>query len=104
MMMAMARCIGSIMAGGGSALASTDLPSLTSSLPVGPIPSTVAAAAPGGGGSTFSITIDRIEITALDGDAEEIGASISEAVGRHMRAHGGTDGHPRSGLTVNSPG
>ena len=66
--------------------ASTDLPSLTSSLPVGPIPSTVAAAAPGGGGSTFSITIDRIEITALDGDAEEIGASISEAVGRHMRA------------------
>ena len=75
-----------LSSGGGSAPASTDLPSLTSSLPVGPIPSTVAAGAPGGGGSTFNITIDRIEITAFDGDAEEIGASISEAVGRHMRA------------------
>ena len=55
-------------------------------LPVGPVPLPQGGGGQEGGGPTFSITIDKIEINVPGGDAEAIGASVQEEVARHMRA------------------
>ena len=55
-------------------------------LPVGPVPLPQGTGGQEGGGTTFTITIDKIEINVPGGDADAISANVQEEIARHMRA------------------
>ena len=78
---------------GAPALGGFSLPNIDNLFPVGPVPQaagTGGAGANGGqnqaGAQAFNITIERIEVNAEGGDAQEIAANIADSLAQQVRS------------------
>ena len=78
---------------GGLPNVGMDLPNIDNLFPVGPVPQaagTGGVGANGGqnqaGAQAFNITIERIEVNAEGGDAQEIAANIADSLAQQVRS------------------